>query len=352
MLKMLILTLLFVSSSVLAIIPPFIQQIITKAESGDIEAKWVVAQFYYSGKWVVKNTELAKSLDSEYYEYHLAAANKGNPSSSEKLAQYYLYHPLLYSSDNDMKKQSLKWFKKAHTQYFIKAKQGNSQAQFKYASLINFNYATANNVTEMTGMYISEENKQKRIYWLLKAAEQNHAGAQYFLGYLNYENNKQEWYKKAALNGYKSAISALAYILKQQKDYLESFKYYLMAAELGNLAAQREVSGMYYSGKGVLQSYEKGAYWLNKSALGGDISAMSSLGDRLYTGQAIKKNHVKSYALRLANNFLTKSNHYMDLYEHLSVQEKIDGQKLAEKYFYSHCTLQHYYSYKVCSGNL
>jgi serine/threonine protein kinase/TPR repeat protein len=56
--------------------------------------------------------------------------------------------------------------------------------------------------------YLSEDNKKEAMKWLLKAANMNHAEAQYYLGINYFDENEAEalkWLKKSAKNGYKDA---------------------------------------------------------------------------------------------------------------------------------------------------
>src|ERR1700722_13565206 len=56
--------------------------------------------------------------------------------------------------------------------------------------------------------------------------------------------------------------------------YDEAFKLLLPLAEQGNPEAQYAVGYAYYYGKGVIESPEKGQYWINKSAQQGNPLAI------------------------------------------------------------------------------
>ena len=67
---------------------------------------------------------------------------------------------------------------------------------------------TANEACFKGMQYLSEDNKKEAMKWLLKAANMNHAEAQYYLGINYFDENEAEalkWLKKSAKNGYKDA---------------------------------------------------------------------------------------------------------------------------------------------------
>lgn len=82
------------------------------------------------------------------------------------------------------------------------------------------------------------------------------------------------------------AIFELAYRfdigLGGKKDEALAVRWYLRAAELGYVAAQRNLAGMYAAGRGVPRNDETARHWFTAAANGGDAQAQFVLG-KYYT---------------------------------------------------------------------
>ena len=57
------------------------------------------------------------------------------------------------------------------------------------------------------------------------------------------------------------------------QDYKEAVKWYGLAAEQGDVAAQYELGMMYLFGEGVLQHFVRAHMWLNIAAANGEVDA-------------------------------------------------------------------------------
>ncbi len=79
--------------------------------------------------------------------------------------------------------------------------------------------------------------------WFRKAAEQGHAHAQYWLGFMY----------------------SVYYSEGVSYDYKEAAEWFRKAAEQGDAEAQLEVGYMYYFGHGVSQDYKEAAEWFRKA---------------------------------------------------------------------------------------
>jgi TPR repeat protein len=162
-------------------------------------------------------------------------------------------------------------------------------------------------------------NYDEAAKWFTLAAEAGHPAAQKSLGYL-YASGKgvvedyaeaQKWFRKASAQGNTEASLAgtLASLVKTNalplsaepetpqpqrastpqdyyerglryangdgvtQDYAEAAKWYRLAADAGNTAAQRSLGYLYGSGKGVPQDYAEAQKWFQKASSRGDADA-------------------------------------------------------------------------------
>lgn len=84
------------------------------------------------------------------------------------------------------------------------------------------------------------------------------------------------------------------------QDYSESYKWFLKAAEQGNVGAQVSLGILYGQGLGVAQDYEESYKWFLKSGGQGDMLSQFNLGMLYEHGQGISQNYeeaVKWYRL-------------------------------------------------------
>lgn len=170
-------------------------------------------------------------------------------------------------------------------------------------------------MVELGDLYFAES-----LRYYVQAAEHGHAGAQYVLGrmYYNETNFSQDfgpkhyfgagkedkalarsWYEKAAAQGLGEAQLMLGKIaLNDDVDYRpqeEAVKWLTMAAKQKNAEAQR-ILGLTYRGQSTQpQKAQEMLDWLTLAAEQGDIASMMLLGE-LYLGQgAISRDYAQSF---------------------------------------------------------
>lgn len=119
------------------------------------------------------------------------------------------------------------------------------------------------------------------VKWFRKAAEQNHAKAQYNLGKCHTRGEGVErdyteavkWFRKAAEQNSARAQSDLGVCYDNgqgvEKDFAEAVKWYRKSAEQNYAEAQYNLGICYGFGKGVLKDYAEAVQWLNKAAAQG-----------------------------------------------------------------------------------
>ena len=96
------------------------------------------------------------------------------------------------------------------------------------------------------------EDYREAMKWFRKAAEQEHASAQFNMGVMYHDGEGVP------------------------EDYREAMKWYRMAAEQGDVEAQYQLGGMYSLGEGIPEAYVKAYAWVNLAAAQGDEKAVKS----------------------------------------------------------------------------
>lgn len=117
--------------------------------------------------------------------------------------------------------------------------------------------------------------------WFLKAAEQGHAKAQYFL-YTLYRDGMgveqdtaqaSKWLHKAAVGGSDSAQYSLGLESAIAGNHGEAVKWHRLAASQGHDNAQLELARHYWDGQGVERDVARGYMWLQLAAEAGNPTA-------------------------------------------------------------------------------
>lgn len=126
-----------------------------------------------------------------------------------------------------------------------------------------------------------DQNKEKALYWYKKAATNGNASAQNHLGLLE---NSREWFEKASKQGYAKASYNLA-ILEEYGDQAQYKKWLEKAIQQNHPEAEYTLIG-----RNLIQaSPQKRAEIMQKSALNGNVFAQYSLASAYQTGDGIQK---------------------------------------------------------------
>ncbi|MEF3075701.1 SEL1-like repeat protein [Methylobacter sp. Wu1] len=183
-----------------------------KANDGDAQAQFELALCYANGTDVEKNTEFA-------FDWHIKAAEQGHVNAQFALGLYYL----LGKSRGQHTKQIVeKWLKG-----FVAGK--NVDPAFDLA------------VSQAMAIEWSGGDDNMAFMWFKKAAEQNHAEANYWLGQC-----------------YRNGIGT------EQNDGL-AFNCFRIAGEQGCAESYYWLARYYFDGKGAEQSDEFALKWIRKS---------------------------------------------------------------------------------------
>jgi TPR repeat protein len=134
-----------------------------------------------------------------------------------------------------------------------------------------------------------------------KLSSQNYkTGLDYYNGVTMQQNYDQayKYFLKAANEG---NINAMYYIGKMYqngqsvtKDNVKAFNWYTKSAEKGNSLAEQNLGDMLYSGIGVSQDYSKAYTWYIKAAKQNNIAADEKLGEMYLKGYGVPKNYINS----------------------------------------------------------
>ena len=168
---------------------------------------------------------------------------------------------------------------------FIKlVKQGDASAQYELA--VRYFYGKG-----------VEQDYNKAIFWLQKAAEQGLADAQNDIAHCYEEGNivsqnyyiAFDWYKKAALNGHLEAMNQLGFFYRFgqgcTKDYDQAISWWEEAADRGNANAIYNLGVAYAEGEIVKRNLSKATeLFLQAEELGCELasSALANMDDENY----------------------------------------------------------------------
>jgi len=75
------------------------------------------------------------------------------------------------------------------------------------------------------------------------------------------------------------------------KNYSEAMRWYRMAADQGDAAAQLNVGGLYAAGQGAPQNYSEAMQWFRKAAEEGYPAAQNDIGSLYASGRGVPRNY-------------------------------------------------------------
>lgn len=175
-------------------------------------------------------------------------------------------------------------------------------------------------------IYFEQGKVEDAKKFTLKSAEKNNSKAQLNLSFIDDDTEKSlYWLNRAAENNEISAIMNLAYYY-HDKDIKKATSYYQKAADLDDDQAMVELSYLYENGEGVEKNDEKAVELLDKAVGLENFEAMNKLSIRYLEGRGVERNYEMAEAL---------FNNIISLDESLSEKEKASYNvyyQLAERY--------------------
>lgn len=206
----------------------------------------------------------------------------------------------------------------------------------------------------MAGYHFYEDGLFQEAYsWLIKAAKQNHAEAEYYIGemYYNGDGLEQnidyavEWYIKSAQHGNRLAQNTLGLLYKKGIGVLKNYdlakKWYLLSAQQDFYRAQKNLGDIYFDGLGVKVDYEQAFNWYFKAALHSNPYSQYVLGVMLMEGIGIKKDKDKAlFWLHQAKKAKDKwAIEYLDRYEQTQSDYQSNNNIDPQAIVANHCEL-------------
>ena len=175
-------------------------------------------------------------------------------------------------------------------------------------------------------IYFEQGKVEDAKKFTLKSAEKNNSKAQLNLSFIDDDTEKSlYWLNRAAENNEISAIMNLAYYY-HDKDIKKAASYYQKAADLDDDQAMVELSYLYENGEGVEKNDEKAVELLDKAVGLENFEAMNKLSIRYLEGRGVERNYEMAEAL---------FNNIISLDESLSEKETASYNvyyQLAERY--------------------
>ncbi len=116
----------------------------------------------------------------------------------------------------------------------------------------------------------------------------------------------------------------------------EAFKWFRLAAEQGNEAAQTNLGAMYYQGHGVGQNYQEAAQWFQRAAKQGNAKAQFNLGGMYSEGKGLPTDYVLAHLwlTRAAEQGFPKAVTLRETLEGVMIPEQLsEAQRLEAKGF-------------------
>ena len=244
--------------------PSEFQELQRKAEGGDKEAQFLLAEVY----------DVYDDWDPD------------GPSGDGGPPQAGCFHPA----------KALLWYQKSADQEY-------APAQFKLSQIYSGDYCGYERLLET--------NETLGLSLLKKSAEQGYAPAQdelggrYCEGYGGVDEDREVGLailEKAATQGYTEAQTSLAEYLEEENPR-RAFKWYMAAAESGNADAQWKVANYYAEGTVVPKSSREAFKWNLRAAEQGDESAITRIGECYITGVGVDQDSKEAirWLIRIAD---------------------------------------------------
>jgi len=273
---------------------PFSQELLKKAEAGDLNAQLHISECYDKGLGVEQNKEKADFWFKKIQEQ----ANKKVASINKTINEV---NKVADKTAESMKK-IIEDTKKLYADLKSKAEQGNPPSQL----VVGVAHLDPN------GAFVPYD-KNEAYKWIKKASDGGDISGKYFLAKCMREgigttiNTEQadllvsEVDKSASPSQFAALGSALingpAYLIEKE----EGVKYLSKAAERGDVNAQLFLSEYFYS-----TDPKQSAKWIKKASDQGNANAQASLGMSLIKGRVVPED--KTQGIQLLKQSAGQSN--------------------------------------------
>jgi len=276
------------------------------ANQGLAAAQCALAELFATGKGVERDEALA-------VEWWSKAASQDHLSAQVAL-ELREAGSMEAASRGGSNKRAASERRKNEARWIRVAENGNADTRYHLGLMYAQGLGLESNVTEAARWYaaaagqghakaqlalaylLEAEGSSKAVECYQLAAEAGLAGAQCALGRL-YKNGgflprdplkSQQWYARAADQGWPEALLALSQLLDSDTAAL-TFDYCRRAAEGGDVQAMLALAKKLEQGTGCVRDLFQAFYWYEKAARAGNIEAACSAGVALFKGIGVKK---------------------------------------------------------------
>lgn len=310
------------------------------AELGNADAQGILGNMYFEGKGL--NKDLVKALEwykksaiqgvgtairgllameqeqnyTTLMEDFMPLAEVGNKNAQLIIARFF--HS---KTDYD---NAIIWFRKS-------AEQGQTDAQFDLGLILERGEGTLKNMEEATDWYLKSAVESQKVNHE-KDISIGSASLGRVLVQMLEENpqHKGYWYSNPI------AQRAIGWAYSSEKSS-EAIKWFLKAAQQGDISSQKELASRYFTGSYVTQNYREAFYWWLKAASLGDSFSQSTMAEFYTEGFAsIPKNLVLAHMLYnlagVSKNSRKIAQHRDEITILLTPEQLDEAQELASKW--------------------
>ena len=243
-------------------------------------------------------TSIAANADSVEIRKLLDAAKKGNAESQNTLGTYY-YSGKKVAQNYDV---ALRWFSMAAKQKHVKAianmglcyQLGHGIKQDSTIAIKLYKESVKAGNTELVKQREENIDKRQSLFDIMLLADIYYNGCG---NTVKKDINKALKYYEMAANSSLDATMKAANIYDNAKMYAEALPYYKKAADNGNSLAAYKYGEYLCTGKGTVVDKTKAAAYLDRAAKNNVVNAMMMLGDLLYKGDGIQQDYSRAMNL-------------------------------------------------------
>lgn len=246
-----------------------------------------------------KNARTSVSADSLEVRKLTDAAKKGDADSQNTLGTYY-YTGKKVKRNYDI---ALKWYSMAAKQRHVKAianmglcyQLGNGIKKDSLMAVKLYKESIKRGNAEL--VKLREENlvKSKSAFDINLLADLYEHGC----GNTIKKNPETalKYYKMAAANGLLEAVVKVAKAYDGKKKYAEALPYFIKAADKGDGYSEYKYGDYLCNGKGIKVDKAKAVAYLDKAVKHNIPNAMMMMGDLLYKGDGVEQDYSKAMAI-------------------------------------------------------
>lgn len=291
---------------------PSLGEVQAKAQQGNLDAQYALGMKYLKGQGVAVDLAAAlkwlrKSVDGGHLraEYQLGLLYRdgmGVPKDPELALRW-----LQVAAGSGLAEAQTAYNELNRTQLMrefevlrASAKAGDAVAQYELGKRY------------LTGKAPLAINHAQAMLWFTRAAEQQHADAQYNTGIFYKDgisvprdsSRAKQWLTKAAAQGHVKAKVALQDIIRDETGaaagaektfkFSESLPVY-RAAVNGDVNAQFELGMLFIQGDAVRKDFTRGVEWLQRAAEQDHIGAQLQLADMYLRGVELQQDAVEAF---------------------------------------------------------